>query len=39
VITPHIGMYSIEAVNAVGIVCAENVVKKLSGEEPIYQVV
>ena len=39
VITPHIGMYSFEAVNAVSLVCAKNVVKKLSGEVPDYVVV
>lgn len=39
VITPHIGMYSIEAISAVSIVCAQNVVKKLSGEEPDYVIV
>lgn len=31
VITPHIGMYSKEAVGSVSIVCAENVAAKLSG--------
>ena len=39
VITPHIGMYSFEAVNAVSIVCAQNVAKKLTGEIPDYVVV
>jgi len=29
VVTPHIGMYSLEAIGAVSIVCAQNVVKKL----------
>ena len=38
VITPHIGMYSFEAVNAVSVVCAKNVVKKLAGEAPEYVV-
>jgi len=38
-ITPHIGMYSVEALSAVGLVCAENVVRKLRGEELRYQVV
>jgi D-3-phosphoglycerate dehydrogenase len=38
VITPHIGMYSIEAVNAVGLTCAKNVVKKLEGQEPDFVV-
>ncbi len=39
VITPHIGMYSFEAINAVSVVCAKNVVKKLSGETPDFVVV
>lgn len=39
VITPHIGMYSFEAINAVSVACAKNVVKKLSGETPDYVVV
>lgn len=39
VITPHIGMYSFEAINAVSMVCAQNVVKKLAGETPDYVVV
>ena len=38
VITPHMGMYTEEALNAIGVVCAENVAKKLSGEEPLYVV-
>ena len=39
VITPHIGMYSYEAVNAVSVTCAENVAKKLGGETPRFVVV
>jgi D-3-phosphoglycerate dehydrogenase len=39
VITPHIGMYSVEALSAVGIVCAENVARIFHGEEPLYRVV
>jgi D-3-phosphoglycerate dehydrogenase len=39
VVTPHMGMYSIEAINAVSIVCAKNVVKKLEGKDPEYVVV
>lgn len=39
VITPHMGMYSVEAISAVSIVCAQNVVKKLQGENPDYMVV
>jgi len=39
VITPHMGMYSVEAINAVSMVCAKNVVKKLQGETPDYVVV
>ena len=36
VITPHVGMYSIEAVNAVSTICARNVAKKLSGQVPDF---
>ncbi|MPW25415.1 hydroxyacid dehydrogenase [Alkalibaculum sp. M08DMB] len=36
VITPHMGMYSLEAISAVSIVCAENVAKMLKGETPNY---
>ena len=39
VITPHIGMYSFEAINAVSVVCAKNVVKQLSGETPDFVLV
>ena len=39
VITPHIGMYSAEALSAVGEVCAENVVRAVRGEELLYRVV
>jgi len=39
IITPHIGMYSVEAVSAVSIVCANNVVKKLSGQTPEFVIV
>ena len=39
VITPHIGMYSVEAVSAVSIVCANNVVKKLNGQTPEFVIV
>jgi len=39
VITPHIGMYSLEAINAVSVICAENAVKKLKGDTPSYVVV
>jgi D-3-phosphoglycerate dehydrogenase len=39
VITPHIGMYSVEALSIVGIVCAENVVRKLQGEEPLHIII
>lgn len=33
VITAHIGMYSIEAIDAVSVVCAENVAKVLDGKK------
>jgi D-3-phosphoglycerate dehydrogenase len=36
VITPHIGMYSLEALGAVSVVCAKNVVKALNGETPDF---
>ena len=39
VVTPHIGMYSKEAINAVSLICAENVVACLSGGQMINQVV
>lgn len=39
VVTPHIGMYSFEAVNIVSLVCARNVAAKLRGEAPEYIVV
>ena len=35
-LTPHIGMYSAETLGAVGIVCAENVVRMLRGDTPLY---
>ena len=39
VVTPHIGMYSKEAINAVSMICAENVVACLCGGELINRVV
>jgi len=39
VITPHIGMYSLEATSAVSVVCAKNVVKKLGGQTPDFVIV
>jgi D-3-phosphoglycerate dehydrogenase len=39
VIVPHIAMYSIEAINAVSEVCAQNIVRIFAGEEPQYIVV
>lgn len=39
VVTPHIGMYSKEAINAVSMICAENVVACLTGGQMINQVV
>ncbi|MCL2121526.1 MAG: phosphoglycerate dehydrogenase [Clostridiales bacterium] len=38
VITAHMGMYTAEALNAIGITCAENVVRKLRGEAVLYEV-
>ena len=39
VVTPHIAMYSKEAINAVSMICAENVVACLTGGEIIKRVV
>lgn len=39
VVTPHIGMYSKEAVGSVSIVCAENVAAKLAGTSELKYVV
>lgn len=39
VITPHIGMYSREAVNAVGVLCAENAAACLLGQPLKHRVV
>ncbi|MCI8599719.1 MAG: phosphoglycerate dehydrogenase [Lachnospiraceae bacterium] len=39
IITPHIGMYSKEAIEAVSVICAKNVVAKVQGEELQFQVV
>lgn len=38
-ILPHIGMYSVEAIGSVGLVCAQNVVKMFKGEELLNRVV
>lgn len=39
VVTPHIGMYSEEAINAVSVICAQNVVACLEGGQMRNQVV
>lgn len=39
VVTPHIGMYSKEAISAVSEICARNVVACLHGEKLCNQVV
>ncbi|MHB1314034.1 MAG: phosphoglycerate dehydrogenase [Christensenellales bacterium] len=39
VITSHIGMYSIEATNAVSLICAQNVARYFSGGELMFRVV
>ena len=39
VVTPHIAMYSKEAINAVSLICAENVVACLTGGQMINRVV
>lgn len=36
IITPHMGMHSLEAIGAVSVICAQNVVKKLQDEIPLY---
>ncbi|MCQ2397994.1 MAG: phosphoglycerate dehydrogenase [Sphaerochaetaceae bacterium] len=38
IITPHIGMYSKEAINAVGLMCAKNCAAIVTGEELVNQV-
>ncbi|KFO68842.1 hypothetical protein ER57_01255 [Smithella sp. SCADC] len=38
-VVPHIGMYSKEAINAVSVICARNVVKMLNNEQPDHIVV
>lgn len=38
VITPHLGMYSKEAINAVSVMCAENAAAKVRGEHLVNQV-
>lgn len=38
IITPHLGMYSREAINAVSVMCAENAAAKISGKPLINQV-
>jgi len=39
IITPHIGMYSKEAINAVSLICAENVVAMFQGGTLKYRIV
>ncbi|MBQ4507153.1 MAG: phosphoglycerate dehydrogenase [Firmicutes bacterium] len=39
ILTPHIGMYSKEAVNAVGMICARNCAAVAEGREPEHRVV
>jgi len=39
IITPHIGMYSQEAINAVSVTCAENVANYFLGENMRFEVV
>jgi D-3-phosphoglycerate dehydrogenase len=38
-ILPHIGMYSVEAIGSVSLVCAQNIVKLFNGEELLNRVV
>lgn len=39
VVTPHIGMYSLEAINAVSVVCAENVARMAQGIPLEFEIV
>mgnify|MGYP000898528663 CR=1 FL=1 len=39
IITPHIGMYSKEAINAVSLICAENVAAMFQGGTRKFRVV
>ena len=39
IITPHIGMYSKEAIGAVSLICAQNAAAKLEGKELQFRVV
>ena len=39
IITPHIGMYSKEAIGAVSLICAQNAAAKIEGKELQFQVV
>ena len=39
IVTPHIGMYSMEAINAVSVICAENIAACLTGNKVKFQVV
>ena len=39
IITPHIGMYSKEAINAVSLICAENVAAVFQGGTLKFQIV
>lgn len=39
IITPHIGMYSLEAINAVSLICAENIAARFAGKEVKFKVV
>ena len=39
IILPHIGMYSVEAIGSVSLICAQNVVRMFSGEDLLYRVV
>lgn len=39
IITPHIGMYSKEAIGAVSLLCAQNAAARIKGEALVHQVV
>ena len=39
IITPHLGMYSREAIGAVSLICAQNIVAKLEGKALQHQVI
>ncbi|KJS82870.1 MAG: hypothetical protein JM58_13750 [Peptococcaceae bacterium BICA1-8] len=39
IVTPHMGAYTEEAMAEISEVCAKNVIRVLSGQEPLYRVI